>query len=354
MKDEKVTFFFPEFSKNYSHENLNLEDHNFFCSWKDLTIRAWVIQTYLRLKELNLNVHISENWPAEGTVVLLANKKSLKELEDNIELLNKDLIIVTIRADEIQWRPMLSDIEIVQNGLFANDRDCFFIPHWPQPGIIKRDTNRGHRIENLVFKGGKGSLDDVFYSDRWFSEVRDRNINIIYNTEHTTTNWTDYGKADIVIAVRPQFRDKYKRSDKPASKLINSWHAEVPALLGSEIAFMELRKSELDYLEVNTVEEGLKAIDLLKTSEEIYFGMIQNGIERAAEFSSSNITNRWRMLLFDIIPTLRDEVSFKKSRLFSGKGRKLFYFFTKKQSSFEYKKRLGNSYRTLFNRKAKY
>lgn len=348
MKDEKVTFFFPEFSDEYKHEDLNLEDHSFFSSWKDLTIRAWIIQTYLCLKELNLNVHLSDNWPTEGTVVLLANKKSLNALENNIDRFNKDLIIVTIRADEIQWRPLLSDIEIVQNGLFANNRDCYFIPHWPQPGIIKRDPTRGHRVENLVFKGGEGSLDKAFYSDKWRKEIKDRNINLIYNTEHTTTNWTDYSSADIVIAVRPQFKDKYKRSDKPASKLINSWHAEVPALLGCEYAFMELRKSSLDYIEINTAEEGLKAIDLLKTNDKIYFGMIQNGINRATEFSATTIANKWKVLLFETIPKLREEASFKKSRLFSGKSRKLFYFFTKKQSSFEYKKRIGHSYRTMF------
>lgn len=350
MQEEKVTFYFPSFSENYNIENLNLEDHNFFSSWQDLTIRAWVVQTYLRLKEQSLNVHLSEKWPEEGIVVLLSNKRSLKDLEKNIKHLNKDVIIVTIRADEIQWRPMLSDIEVVQNGLFANGKDCFFIPHWPQPGIIKRDVSRGHRIENLVFNGGKGSLDDIFYSDKWFSELKKRNINCVYNTEHSNTNWRDYSQADIVIGVRPKFGDKYNRSDKPASKLINSWHAEVPALLGSEYAFMELRQSKLDYLEVNSLEEGLDAIDLLKSNEGVYSAMVKNGIDRGIDFSSSSITSRWKKLLFEEIPTLRDEISFKRSRLFKGNSRKLFYFLTKKQTTFEYKRRVGNSYRKFLKR----
>lgn len=350
MKEEKVVFFYPNFKKKYRVEDLSLENIDFFSCWEDLTLRAWIIQTYLQLKKIDLNVVISEQWPTEGIVVLLSNKESLKVLEDNIASLNKELIIVTIRADETQWSSMLSDIEVVQNGHFANNKDCFFIPHWPQPGIIKRDSKRGHVINNLVFKGGRGSMKDIFYSDEWFVELKNRNINFIQNTEHTTTDWFDYSEADIVIAVRPHLGDKFERSDKPASKLINSWHAGVPALLGKEIAYKELRRSDLDYLEIDTLSAGLKAIDFLKSNKKVYMDMIRNGTERAVEFSALNIANQWRLLLFNIIPALREEVSFKRSRLFQGKSRLLYYLFTKKQSMFEFEKRIGKIYKNMIKR----
>ena len=345
--NEEVTFYFPNFSKKYSKDNLNLDDYNFFSSWEDLTIRAWIIQTYLQLKKLNLNVNISDKWPQSGTVVLLSNNPSLYELKKNISKINKDIIIITIRADEIQWRPLLSDIEIVQNGVFANEKDTYFIPHWPQPGIIKRDNSRGHLIENIVFNGGKGSLCEEFYSDKWLSELSDRKINFEINTEHTKTNWGDYSTADLLLAVRPSFKDKLNRSDKPASKLINSWFAEVPALLGSEIAYLELKESEFDFLEVNCIQDGLNAIDYLRSSETTYFQMVQNGIKRSKNFTSDKISQRWKYLLFDKIPTYRDELNFKRSRIFEGNTRKFYYFFSKKQTVFEYKRKIANTYRNL-------
>lgn len=348
MGEEKVTFFFPGFSREYNKESLHLEDHSFFCSWKHLTLRAWIIQTFLRLKELNLNVEISDDWPNSGIVVLLSDKESLHSLNENFSRLNKNILVITIRADEIQWRPFLSDIEIVQNGMFANNRDCFFIPHWPQPGIIKRDKSRKHTIKNIVFKGGRGSLDDVFHSEKWLNELQRRSLNFICHTESTLTNWTDYREADITFAVRPQFGDKLRRSDKPASKLVNSWHAEVPAVLGTEYPFLELKKTEFDYLEAETMEDGLRAIDLLISNEKIYFKMIHNGIQRSQEFSSSNIADQWRKLLFEIAPDYRNEAVFKRSRMFEGDSRKFFNFFTRKQSNFEYKRRLGNFYRQSF------
>lgn len=347
MTNEKVTFFFPHFSNHYNVESLSLQDHEFFSSWQHLTLRAWIVQTYLRLKELNLDVHISDSWPDEGAVVLLSDKESLQSLKSNFSKLNKQVTIITIRADEIQWRPFLADIEIVQNGMFANNRDCFFIPHWPQPGIIKRDPKREQKIENVVFKGGKGSLDSIFYSRRWYSELEKRNLNFICSTEHTLTAWADYYEADLTLAVRPQFGDKYKRSDKPASKLVNSWFAEVPALLGEEYPFKELKKSDFDYLEVKTLEQAIQAIDLLIGDKELYQKMVQNGIQRSKEFSSSKIAEQWRKLLFEVVPERRKDLLYKRSRMFQGNSRKIYHFITREQSGFEYKKRIGSIYRNI-------
>ncbi|MBZ9731297.1 hypothetical protein LB467_16525 [Salegentibacter sp. JZCK2] len=352
MSNEKVTFFFPRFSTYYTIEELNLEDHQFFSSWKHLTLRTWIIQTYLRLKELNLNVHISESWPEEGTVVLLSDKESMGSLKANFSKINKQVNIITIRADEIQWRPFYTDIEIVQNGLFANDKDCFFIPHWPQPGIIKRDPNRKQEIKNIVFKGGKGSLDSIFYSERWDHEIKKRNLNFICNTEHTLTDWANYYEADLTLAVRPQFGDKYKRSDKPASKLVNSWFAKVPAILGEEYPFKELRKSNLDYLEVNTLKQAVEAIDLLIADRQLYQNMVDNGIMRSQEFSTNKIAEKWKNLLFEIVPKVREETKYKRSRMFRGNNRKIYHFITREQTSFEYKKRIGSIYRSFFYKPA--
>ncbi|PZX52087.1 glycosyltransferase family 1 protein [Algoriphagus chordae] len=347
MNSELVTFFFPEFFKNYDIESLDLDNHSFFSSWDDLTIRAWIVQTYLRLKKLGCNVDISDKFPTSGVVVLLSNKDSLSSLDDSFKSIPKDVIIVTIRADELQWRPMLSDVEVVQNGLFANNKDCFFIPHWPQPGIIKRESSRGNTIKNIVFKGGRGSLESVFYSDSWIDGLKARDIDFKFNTEHTNTNWMDYSDSDLTLAVRPLFNDKYQRSDKPASKLVNSWFAEVPALLGPEYSFKELRKSDLDYIEVTTVQNALSEIDRLKDDKNLYDQMVQNGIKRSQDFTADATVLKWKWLLFDYVPSIRDEIFFKRSRIFNRDSRVIYHFLTKKQTLFEHKRRFGSYYRSL-------
>lgn len=51
--------------------------------------------------------------------------------------------------------------------------------------------------------------------------------------------------------------------DKPALKLFNARHAGVPAILDAESAYRAERMSELDYIEVMSVDGTLLALKLL-------------------------------------------------------------------------------------------
>ena len=69
---------------------------------------------------------------------------------------------------------------------------------------------------------------------------------------------------------------------KPASKLVNAWAAGVPAMLGPEPAYRELRSSPLDFLETPAAEAVLDAIDRLRGEPGLYAAMAENGLRRAA------------------------------------------------------------------------
>jgi hypothetical protein len=109
--------------------------------------------------------------------------------------------------------------------------------------------------------------------------------------------------------VRPPER-KLRRS-KPATKLVNAWQAGVPALLGPEQAFQELRRSELDYLEVASVAEAREAVLQLRRDPGLYRAMVENGLRRGEEFAPEALVPRWAGLLFETIPALAE----RRSRL---------------------------------------
>ncbi|MET0656934.1 MAG: hypothetical protein ABW110_02105, partial [Steroidobacteraceae bacterium] len=87
-----------------------------------------------------------------------------------------------------------------------------------------------------------------------------------------------------------------------ATKLYNAWLAGVPAILGPEIAYRHLRRSELDYIEVNSAAEALEAIERLRSDHLLYQAMIDNGVRRAEEFTVGRLTREWTSLLFDTLP----------------------------------------------------
>lgn len=84
---------------------------------------------------------------------------------------------------------------------------------------------------------------------------------------------------------------------KPASKLINAWKAGVPALLGPEPAYRELRTSPLDFLEAASAEAVLDSIDRLQQESVLYRRMTEHGAKRAQAFDVNMLTQKWLSLL---------------------------------------------------------
>ena len=83
---------------------------------------------------------------------------------------------------------------------------------------------------------------------------------------------------------------------KPASKLVNTWHAGVAALLGPEPAFRPCGRP-LDYVEIKSPEEAIREVIGLKEDPELYRQMVENRLIRAREFTIYRIAARWREVL---------------------------------------------------------
>jgi len=135
------------------------------------------------------------------------------------------------------------------------------------------------------------------------------------DTDTSITAWPDYRAVDVLIAVRPPDRRLYLA--KPATKLVNAWLAGVPAILGEEFAYRELRRSPLDYIEVASIDDARRAVRRLRDEPILYQAMVDNGRRRAREFTITSITEHWRKLLFDILPALEGDPIFRRRRRLS-------------------------------------
>jgi len=113
---------------------------------------------------------------------------------------------------------------------------------------------------------------------------------------------------------------RYDARYKPASKLVNAWWAEVPALLGPEPAFQELRQSPLDYFEIRSVEDVLRAVAQLKAEPDRYRAMTDNGRQRRVAFSTEQNLRDWVSLFEGKIAQ-----SFQRWQQTSRAGKLLYY-----------------------------
>ena len=273
--------------------------------WRELQTgeRAWILQTWLRLRRAGHPVELSRTVPEDGLVVFHA--KQTKELLRQRSRL-RDAVLVGVRADNRE--PLIADFEILQNGFFADGRRRFSLPHWPQSGLVPRDPARGERIERIAYKGFAANLHPDFRTPAWTGFLQQEGIEWVVDAvafdgrNRRELDWPDFRTVDLALAVRPA--ERKQRRSKPATKLVNAWLAGVPALLGPELAFQELRRSELDYLEVATVAEAREAVLRLRRDPDLYRAMVENGRRRGAEFTFDAVAARWAELLFETIPAL--------------------------------------------------
>jgi len=272
------------------------DTHHYWVGFRK-GVYCWVIQTYLNLQAVGFRCDLVSKIPEEG--IILAHYDSLPR---GLMPSSRQLI-VCIQAD--RSRHPYAQVHIVENreGLKRSlmtwgDRflligQDYFMPHWPQPGLIPRDATRGDRFENLGFFGLKCNLSTELQSQVWHDGLNQ--LGIKWLVVSNFSQWNDYSQLDAILAVR-SFKDKAFKA-KPASKLFNAWHAGVPAILGQESAYKAERKSSLDYLEVSSIDDTFNALKRLKYDLGLRRKMIENGQNRAQETQKLHLTKRWAELL---------------------------------------------------------
>ena len=204
--------------------------------------------------------------------------------------------IVCARSD--YEAPYSAHFWIEQNGLRKPAPWHGHVNNWREPGLIPRDPERGTRVARVAFKGYIQNLAPAFRSDGFRARLAGMGVDLSLGFERHGIGdeaWGNYRRADITLAVRKMTRMTARA--KPAAKLVNAWTAGTPALLGPEPAFREVRKSDLDYIEVRSPEEVLAAVARLRDDPELYAAMVANGFERAKEFTDDATAGRWAALL---------------------------------------------------------
>lgn len=252
------------------------------------TVGSWLIRTYIELRKIGHAVTLSDKIRPNCMNVSDAFSFGRRQRIN-------DCFVVVARSDGPL--PNLANFVIHQNGLVRESDHSANIPHWPQPGLLPRDSSRGSSVSQLTFKGEPWNLDARFQSPDFIRSLAEMGVVFDLPKSDQSANssrWFDYSKSDAVIAVRNL--TEQDASIKPASKLINAWIAGLPAFLGPEPAFQELRRSALDYIEVREASEVLDELQKMKNNPRYYAAIVANGFDRAVDFSSDNIAIQWQEL----------------------------------------------------------
>lgn len=289
MTKPEIYFYIPQ--EKYS----DLWPKSFSDNWEAFGggANVWSYFTPIALREYGYPVQITTEIPDEG--IVLSHSQFLPQRR----ITNDKTMLICIRADYGRNHP--AQMHLVQNADQAHyaGRDMieylfqpgpsYYMPYWPQPGLVPRDTERRDRFENIVFVGARQNLAPELLTDGWRRSMEELGLNFV--TKFDRASWHDYSEADAVLAIRSMSNTRYLR--KPPSKLTNAWLAGVPAILGPESAFRTLRQTEYDYLEIQTQQEALTAIRQLKENPLLRSKMVEVGRARSGEYSIAANAQRW-------------------------------------------------------------
>ncbi|MCU0544648.1 MAG: hypothetical protein MUE44_21190 [Oscillatoriaceae cyanobacterium Prado104] len=251
----------------------------------------WTLQTYLHLKSDGLLCKLIDFIPECG--IFISHRDFLPP---NLQPLPK-LLVVCIKADR-EPHPW-AQLHVVQNHrdeLLQRESalwQSYPLRFWVQPKLIQRDRARGSRFENAAFFGVAGTLAPELLSLEWKEKLAVLGLRW---EAVGCDRWQDYSDVDVAVAVRC-FGGNNTFDSKPASKLINAWHAGIPAILGRESAYQNERKSELDYIEVTSVDRAIGALFRLKYDLALRLAMVENGKIRAREINNAGTILQWRNFL---------------------------------------------------------
>jgi hypothetical protein len=252
-------------------------------------IDVWIVQTFLHVRDLlaadGWNVALVPRF-MPGTIAV-AHWDELHRPRWRAPL----AYLIGVRAD----RPPLcvADKVVRQNTLVPDDAFHVGIPLWPQPGIRRRRPERGERVRRIGYFG-RLAMAPAFFSDPAFHrEVAALGLEFV-SSEH---DWQDYRDVDVVIAFRTAPPSLLRH--KPVTKLTNAWLAGVPAIVGPEPAYLQLRRDELDMCVAEDARGVIGALTRLVRDPGFYPAMRARAAARAPEFDVPSIRRQWLEFFLD-------------------------------------------------------
>lgn len=148
---------------------------------------CWTLQSYLILREYIAGLTYSRE-PIEGAINLV-HGGHVTELKPR-----GDVFLVCLRADyrRCPW----AHIHIVQNQNQVVRSSDYYVPHWPQPGLIARCAKR-KGVRCIAFAGRGYYL--AGGESRWSDVAGERGFDFRCLD---ASNWNDFSAVDIAIGIR--------------------------------------------------------------------------------------------------------------------------------------------------------
>jgi hypothetical protein len=162
---ETIYFYAPDALRQ---ENIQA-DHNQWTGFHS-NFTPWIAQTYFHLRKAGWPCEISTQIPERG--ILIADRDTL---DNNYPFLDQ-VMLICVKSDA-EYHPS-AHLHVIYNSadLKLSLWNPYRLDHWPMPGLIPRDTNRGHLVANISYIGTRSQLAPELKSSQWLETLDSLNL----------------------------------------------------------------------------------------------------------------------------------------------------------------------------------
>lgn len=291
LSEYYVCNYKEEMNNEYSGFALGKTTHSSYYYW---------ILKNLGVRDINLCLNINDIHDNDIVFFYCENYENSPPYKfSNLKYL-KNVIKIQMMGDvdKIDW----ADGYLINDMSYINESERMFFIDFPLPSNIKRfDAQYPPRKFGTCCQ--RWNLNPHFYKKKYINKFKELNIDIIY--EHETNYIRD--PIDVFFFLRNKKHHLYINHDgsklhpvkgfKHSNRLYQSFYMNVPALLNIETSLTCIRKSEYDFLEINSVDDFIDKSIFLKNNEDFFHKMILNCKMRSEEHSHLKIKNQFEYIL---------------------------------------------------------
>ena len=260
---------------------------------KTATAQSWIYRTWIALSRSGCPVELVHKLPQGGCVIALSGN-----IPPSFHA-PRGLFLAGVVADGLPHPS--AHLHIVQNAAHARRLPrSVFMPHWPQPGLIPRNPERGPTFERVAFFGTTRSLALELQDPAWLERLR-LATGCVFEVRGAE-RWHDYSNVDAVIGIRDFYGTR--QLHKPATKLYNAWLAGVPFIGGTDSACFAEGCEGRDHLAARSPDEVISLLVKLKNDSSLRQSLIRQGTKKSADYTAVATTERWRKLVEETIPAM--------------------------------------------------
>lgn len=240
----------------------------------------WIVSTYLRLRKAGQNVRITDRPVVDAINICCDEKAGVQDKTGRAFL-----ALTQGDRDPLPW----ADYRLIQSPEQQVHGNTTLIKHWPQPGLLGRDANRGNRLERVGYVGPAENLAGPFRTEAFRAQLRKLGVELVIRDN--PVHWHDFSDLDVYLAVRDWPWQLIRT--KPCTKLVHAWLTGAVGLMGPEPSYRYWGRDGEDYFEVKSPDQAIEVIRRLKGDQGLYAAVRERGSRKGQDHDEQAVIRQW-------------------------------------------------------------